>query len=440
MKHLFLLLICQLYLLHAIGQKVFSSPDDCFRYAVSHNTQLAVAARQVKLQENNLQRAWYSLLPQVNLYSTLDYNYELPVQLLPAEVIGGQPGQLIPVQFGTRYALTGTAEAKAPLISVAKWKEIGVSKREVAEAGMALQDSRETLHRQLITAWYQLLLANKSLLIAEEQQLLADSLATVATTRLKAEVLGPVEYQRSRQLALDAALTRQQQTSTCQLRLNDLRELLQLSPSDTVIINDSLPVGAPDIHADMFRATASTAALRSTLHQQVQYARWQQERSRLLPEVSLYARYGKMAQRNSFDFTSSDGTWFGMGLAGVRIDIPLFQLTSQRSAVRDARIRYEISTMETAHTTLKEEIRWDNWYKQYAQTKASLPDAQESAALALDNYQKTLLQFNTGIIGIDPVIERYKDVLQAQWKAQQLRIELYQLYILLQTHANVQQS
>lgn len=416
------------------AQTVFTSLESCIRYAREHNADVAVASRNAAIAANNRQRSWYNLLPQVNAYSTLDYNFELQTQLLPAELFGGPKGTLIPVQFGTRYNLTGVVEAKVPLVSPAKWNEVKVGRLKEQQSAMELQQQQEQLNRDLTIAYYQSILAHRSWQIAQEQQLLADSLAGIVHKRFREGVAGPVEYQRSRQLALDASVTRQQQFTTWRQRLNDLRQLAGMGAADSLVIEDSLPLQTLPVAPEAFQPDQLAAVKAGRLQQEVDRALWQQDRSRNLPELSLYARYGKMAQRNKFDFGASDARWFGLGVVGLRLDIPIFQPATQRSAVRQSRLQYEISSIRSRQVQLNEDIRWNNWYEQYMQCLRSIPDARESAVLARDNYHKTLLQFEDGITGVDQAIERYKDVLETQWKSQQLLIQLYQTYILLKNY------
>lgn len=402
-------------------------------YTRQHNTSLAIAARELSLRENNLRRAWYQLLPDLSAYSTLDYNFELPTQLLPAEIFGGPKGALIPVQFGTRYGLSAIAEANVPLVSPVKWKGVKTARLQQEQARMELQSQQVQVMRQVATAYYQLLLADKSSAIAAEQQVLADSLAAIAGRRFNEGIASPVEYQRARQLALEAVITLQEQQSARRQRANDLRQLMHLAPGDSLVVKDTLAAPAQFIAREDFNAGNTAAVKAARLQQEAGRALLQQNRARYLPQLSMYARYGKVAQRNIFDFGAGDGSWFGLGVAGLRLDIPIFQPATQRAAVKESALLYEQRRLNASQVALEESIQWNNWYEQYKECLQSLPAASEAAALARDNYGKTLLQFESGIAAMDAAIERYKDVLQAQWKHQQLQIRLYQLYVLLQS-------
>ncbi|PSL44337.1 outer membrane protein TolC [Chitinophaga niastensis] len=415
------------------AQVVFTSLDACIRYAWQHNPDVAIARQQVAIQENNLQRAWYQILPQLNAYSTLEYNFTLQTQLLPGEIFNQPKGTLIPVQFGTRYNLAAIGEASMPLVSPGKWKEVNVARVKEQYAGMELQHQQQQMEQQLTVAYYQSLLAYKSYTIAQEQQSLADSLHAVVSRRYNQGLVSPVEQQEVKQLAINALITQQEQWSVWQQRLNDLRLILQVSPADSLVIQDTLSTTGLPVSREDWKAGNVAAIKVQQLNQAVNYAQWQQRRARNLPELSAYARYGKIAQRNSFDFTAKDATWFGLGVVGLRLDIPIFAPARQKSDVKEAQLQYEMSLVAGSQTALKEEIQWNNWYEQYIRCLQSLPHARESMALATDNYHKTLLQFDSGIIGVEKAIERYKDALQAQWQAQQILIQLYQTAILLKS-------
>jgi outer membrane protein TolC len=428
---LLFLLVCTSWM--AKAQTVFTSLEGCLRYARQHNPDIAIATRHLAIQANNLQRAWYQLLPKVSAYSTLEYNFILQTQLLPAEIFNGPKGTLIPVQFGTRYNLSAIATANMPLVSPAKWQDIKVARLQEQQADMSLQRQQQEMEQQLAIAYYQSLLAYKSYTIAATQQALADSLEAVVTRRFRQGLVSPVEQQQAQQLALNAMITQQQQWSEWQQRLNDLRLILQVPPGDSLQIADTLSVATLPIAREDWQAGNVAAIKVQQLNQEVHQAMWQQTRRRNLPELSLYSSYGKIAQRNIIDFTASDGTWFGLGVVGLRLDIPIFDLSRQRADVREAHLQYEVSQIKQEQVTLRENLQWNSWYEQYIRCRKNLPLASASMALATDNYHKTLLQYDNGIISTDKTIERYKDALQAQWQHQQLLIELYQVYILLKS-------
>ncbi|HAJ80951.1 MAG TPA: transporter, partial [Zunongwangia profunda] len=85
------------------------SLEEAIRYGLAHNVEALNAQRDIAI---SLKQKWEIIaqgLPQLS--GAVDYqNYiKQPVQLLPAEITGGEPGTFIPVTFGTQQSMNATA-------------------------------------------------------------------------------------------------------------------------------------------------------------------------------------------------------------------------------------------------------------------------------------------------------------------------------------------
>ncbi len=85
------------------------SIDEAIAFGIENNYQTRIAQKDV---DKALKQKWEIIsqgLPQIS--GDVDYqNYlKQPVTLLPAEITGGEPGTFVPVTFGTKQSMNGTA-------------------------------------------------------------------------------------------------------------------------------------------------------------------------------------------------------------------------------------------------------------------------------------------------------------------------------------------
>src|ERR1044072_1967948 len=84
--------------------------QQCIQYGLSNNTGVLKSQleNQRSLEKKGETRSAY--LPQVNASVSAIDNLKLQTMILPGQFIG-QPGTKVPVQFGTKYNITGSLDA-----------------------------------------------------------------------------------------------------------------------------------------------------------------------------------------------------------------------------------------------------------------------------------------------------------------------------------------
>ena len=92
-----------------VQQSYTFSLEEALLFGVKNNYSARIAEKEV---ERALKQKWEIIsqgLPQIS--GNVDYQNLLkqPVTLIPAEIAGGEPGTFVPVRFGTKQNLGGTA-------------------------------------------------------------------------------------------------------------------------------------------------------------------------------------------------------------------------------------------------------------------------------------------------------------------------------------------
>src|SRR4051812_12297935 len=100
------------------AQTQFNNLEELLQYTRQNNPSLKAEKLNVDVSKQRLASAWSALLPQVKAFGTLDNNVSLPVQLVPAQFLGGAEGEYAKVQFGTQFASTYGVEANLSLVNV----------------------------------------------------------------------------------------------------------------------------------------------------------------------------------------------------------------------------------------------------------------------------------------------------------------------------------
>ncbi|HEY0742604.1 MAG TPA: TolC family protein, partial [Chryseosolibacter sp.] len=160
MRNVFVFILLLLAFPLGVGaQTTFNSLEEVIIHAKANNPGLKVETLNQQISEQRLKSAWSALLPTVRAFGTVDNNISLPVQLVPAEFLGGQEGEFAKVQFGTQFASTYGAEANLSLVNAANWKNIKANSLAKEASRHQFEDRALSLTEQVITAYYFTLLS-----------------------------------------------------------------------------------------------------------------------------------------------------------------------------------------------------------------------------------------------------------------------------------------
>lgn len=303
--------------LTATAQTVITTVQEALTTVRRHNPDL-VNARQNQLVQAQQRTATKAvLLPQARLFTNFDYNYALPVSLVPAEFLGGKPGEFRTLQFGLPYVLAAGVEVTVPLINRPARADLGIvdqNLRITDDQTLVLQDDIST---QTARVYHATLLTRSAIAITQRNLSAADTLTQIASERLTKGLIEPLEYNRIRSVQLTTADVLYQNELAYRRNLNQLKLLLGLTVIDSLVLTE-------DLSTRSLGTTSSTTLTnlverpQITLQQaRIDLARLQLNRERLQrwPTLSAYGRFTEQAQRNRINFLNANEPWYQIGVA-----------------------------------------------------------------------------------------------------------------------------
>ena len=103
--------LLQFFAITAFSTVIFAqqnfSLDEAWQYAIDHNVNVQKAKIDRTIADHKVKETIGIGLPQLDGQAKYNYFLNVPVQLLPAELAGGDPGKYIPVKFGQKQSMTG---------------------------------------------------------------------------------------------------------------------------------------------------------------------------------------------------------------------------------------------------------------------------------------------------------------------------------------------
>ncbi len=341
-------------------------------------------------------------LPQVNAGAEYNQFLQIPVQLIPAEFFGGEPGDFAEVQFGVEYNLTGSITASQLIFDGTYLVGLKASKTYLELSRNAKTKTATEVRVAVAQAYYTALVAEENLRILQE------NLKSVAKTLSDTEALyqsGLTEEQDVDQITLnrnqiqinidntEKYLTVAKQMLNYTMGISLEREIVLTDQIDNLVEmnnNSEYLMSEPNLntHPDMLIARTNLM---------VQNHMLKGDQAAYYPSLNLFLTHRQNAQRDRFNFTETGEPWFPSTILGVNLTIPIFSSFQKNYKVQRARIEIDRAEMNLAQTQENLALGVTRARSEYENALKTWNNQKESMALAKKISDRTRIKYTEGI-------------------------------------------
>lgn len=420
----------------APGQTLLHSSDDAMELARKNNRDLHIARERINIEQENIGVQRASFLPQIKAFSTFDYNYSLPVQLIPAEFLGGQPGDYRALQFGTKFNWIAGVEASMPLINGSLWADAKATQYNYEATIENSKNLEYEVMKQVARGYYVSLLSLRSLSISKQNYEIADSLRMIADHKFQNGLMEPLEYNRILSNYYRAKNDVEKNKAILINNQNSLKYYLGLSQSDSIILDGDLEKISEDVaftnQADNYPSVKEKDKLMNG-------ALWSLKRERLkrAPELSLYGRYSVQAQRNEFSFFDTNKDWYNIGVAGLRFEVPIFTGFARSGNIHKLQYRFDIQKKELERELERSRTEDRELITNYKNSSVTAKNLKESFGLANQNLKIAFFKYTQGVFSLDQYLNVLNESLTTQSQYLNALAELYTTRTIIELKNNL---
>lgn len=412
-----LLLLLLLLINHlSYSQRQFPNLTSCLDYAFEHRGELQLAKLNQAQSLENIKIAQSALLPQVKAYSSFDDNVQLPVQLIPAEFVGGQQGEFAKIQFGTQYNFAAGIEASIPVWNPSLWNKLKKSHLTHEKNDLQYEITKLQLAEVIAQQYYLTLLMQEVESIRKANHQNNEKLHQTAQIQFEEGTIELLEFNRIKSLWLQgkqnwelAKLNLEKQQHTLKLALGiPQEESLDLPNLQTLYQNDK-KTELPAFSIESYPQYKGFG-----IDQKLADLDLKTQRQSRLPNISAYARYSTQAQRNEFNFFDTNQPWFGIGVIGMRVDIPIFTGFQRKSSIQLASIQRQVVDKQLDLFNQQQQQKDATLYSDYKSSSIQITYAKESFDLSNKNYELAQFKYENGVFTVEQLISIHAEQLNAQ--------------------------
>ena len=388
-------------------------------YAIRHNYDVQNSNFDIKAAKNKLKEVMASGLPQIN--GSIDYSnfLDIPTQLIPGEIFGGEPGSTIPVQFGKQHNATVGLSASQLIFNGSYFVGVQASK-------IFLQFTEENSERSKINVKNAITQTYYLVLVAEENRnIIQSSLDNLEKTLYEVQ-------EHYKEGFVEETDVKQLQISVAQLKntFNVIEEQISITYmlikfqmgidlEQSIILTDNLEVIVQNLNIaqlvnEEFDINKNINYRMMSTQERIAELSLKNEKSKFLPTIAGFVSYQKNAQRDEFDLYENDKDWFSTTLVGVNLSVPIFnsgskyfKIQQSKVALKQAQInRHKVE--QGLHLEFsKAEIALSSAFENYKNNK-------DNMHLSKEVYDITLEKFSEGISSSLELIQIHNQYLKTQ--------------------------
>jgi len=395
------------------------SLEEAIRYGLAHNVEALNAQRDITI---SLKQKWEIIaqgLPQVS--GAVDYqNYiKQPVQLLPAEITGGEPGTFIPVTFGTQQSMNATATWNQIIFDGSYLVGIQSAKTLLQITENAKTKTDLEVKKGIINAYGNVLLAEENAAIlkknvenvqqtydetkltfenglAEEEDVeqLEITLLTLKNNLNRSERMSRIAYEM-----LNITLGLPVETD---LTLTEELEELAIQYFDLSILQENIPV-EENIDFRIAKNTAESAEIEVKL-----------EKAKALPSLTGFVNYGYQGYSEEFTFLNDNQDYFDQSILGISLKIPIFSSGMRTARTQQKKIALEQALADLEYTKNEVKQQINSAKTEYEYSLDNYEVQKKNLALAERIENKNKIKFEEGIASSFELNEAQRQLYTAQ--------------------------
>ncbi len=384
------------------SEPLLLSLEDVRQYALDYNAEIKTARTDIEIAEKQIRETTAIGLPQIN--ASLGYNYyvDIPTSLIPAEFLGGEPGEFAEIQFGTQHNMTATASVEQLLFDGQYIVGLRAARIYRELAGKNLQRSEVEVSSMVRETYFLVQLVSENLKTVRKN--LTNMEQTLfETQRLREEgFTDPIHVD---QLLLTIANMKHRITDLERQKLltkNLLKFQAGIDLDTPVLLTDDLEflfgellsgipaehTFDPEQHIDYRLADTQEAMSLMVLRR---------EQSSFLPTLSASFIRQEMAMRDSFNFFASGRSWFPATFFTVNLNIPIFSSGMRSAQVQQARLELEKFRIAKDHISRNLILQKNEAVAEFESALEQYKNEQGSLVLAQRVFDRTSIMFREGM-------------------------------------------
>jgi outer membrane protein TolC len=278
-------------------------------------------------------------LPQVNFSGSWDDFLALPTSLIPGEFFG-RPGEMIPVQFGTTYNISGALDASQMLYNQTWLVALKMAKQMMQQNDLATEKTEIDVVYDVAQSYYLAQITMQQIRNMNANIEKIEKAEKIAQSQWENGIIKKVDLDRIVVQKLNMITDIDRLKVLYQQELAMQKYFMGLPQEQEIALDDSIPTstlntgaeGDLNRHIDIRMIEKQKELVGTSIRM---------DQSAYYPNLTLIGSVNYLNQSNTMYLFGKPADWFNTTLVGLRLSVPVFSGLQRHYQVSQTKVELE---------------------------------------------------------------------------------------------------
>ncbi len=327
-------------------------------YAKKNNTQVKNALLAIQIQEQENRGITAAAYPSLGVSGSLTDYIKVPTQVIPGDFVG-QPGTLLPVEFGVKYSSSAMVQLQQLLFDGQVFVGLQARKTSIEFAKKNVDVTEEMIRVNVYKIYYQLVVSKTQIELLDSNISRLEKLKHDTYEIFKNGFAERLDVDKLDVQLINLKTEKQKALNNIETGYLGLKTLIGMPVKETLVLTDKITDS--DIKAGALADSVNYNDRQD--YQYLQLAKKLNEfnikRYKLsyLPSLSATGVYGKQAYRQTFTFFGK-GDWYDISYVGLNLSVPIFSGFGKDAKVKQSKLELQqtVNNIDNLKLTIDNDV------------------------------------------------------------------------------------
>jgi outer membrane protein len=399
---LFLLFTCFTLQAQETKKTYSFSLQEAIQHAIEYNYSSINSGRDIEAAKKKKWETTAAGLPQINAVVDYQNNFVLQKSILPAEIVGGNPGEFVEVAFGTNQNMNARATLNQLIFDGSYIVALQASKTYLEFFENSKRKTNIDVKEMIINSYGNVLLSEETIAILEKNKTSLEK-TLFETNQTYENGLAEEESVEQLKINLSSIISNLNYSK----RLKDiaykmLKINLGIEIEDEITLTDkleSLSVSNLDlaITSTEFSVTNNIDYTLQNNFVEQRSLELKLEKSKYMPTLAANVNFGYNAFANDFNFVNQDQKWLNYSNLGINLNVPIFSSFGRSARNQQAKIALEQAKTELTEVEQQLKLKYEEAKSKFEYDIEQYISTKENLRLAERIERKQQIKFTEGL-------------------------------------------
>ncbi len=348
--------------------------------------------------------------PTGNVALTYQNNTQLPVNLIPSEILGGQAGTFQEVKFGVQYSTNFNTSTDIKLINLVGWENLRLSKLNLQLTEINNRIALKNLYENSAAIFYNIATLHEQLKSTTQNLGGAEKLHQITLNKYQTGLVNQQDLNESiaNKKSIEEQINQikfllQQQYIAIKL-LCDIPEEVQF----TIEPKSQSTTTMSDVQNNqlLFKNAVLNERIASSNYKKVSYS--------FLPTLSLFFSSTEQQFSTKSRIFDNNLNWIPSSYVGFRLSMPL-PSASAVSQFYKAKYSHQLARNGAEQFMIQSKLKTNQLMVDHNKAVSQRESNKAIYELRKDTYEKNLQNYEAGIIGLEQTIRSFSEMINSHY-------------------------